>query len=455
IKTLNSKLEPVLSQLSISVLPKNSKNFHENQTIKSAFLLTPYIKGTIENPSYYFENSSQKKKEFLDLLLLNQGWSAYSLEEKIKEINPEELYKFESGFTVNGKIKWYPKGYNMGIMSKKGGLIASSEINENNQFSFENVFGYKNDSIKIALIKNKSPLVKPLKVSFIPDSTIINKFSFIPNNMNQNPIIKAEIVVSNEESSVSNFTKYPNVEVLKQVILKTVKSKRERTFYDDEMDLASKHRVIAAGFYQSIKVTERIQDNYLNLLHYFQNLGMVKGNCPDCYLKVRNAIISFAALDGQSQPKPILYIDDVILDEESQIEILESISMVDIDEILINRFGAGGGINAVGGILKIYRKKGNHKYYKYGKTLYKDLILLTGFDRATDYYKPMYNIYTEDAYNWSEIDWKNNLQTNEKGETIIKIPTNEFSNEFQFIINGFSEDGLLFNTVYKTGSMGF
>jgi len=39
--------------------------------------------------------------------------------------------------------------------------------------------------------------------------------------------------------------------------------------------------------------------------------------------------------------------------------------------------------------------------------------------------------------------------------TIIKIPVNNFSNKFQFIINGFSEDGLLFNTVYKTGSTGF
>ena len=33
----------------------------------------------------------------------------------------------------------------------------------------------------------------------------------------------------------------------------------------------------------------------------------------------------------------------------------------------------------------------------------------------------------------------------ENGEVFIKIPTNEFSNEYLFIINGFSENGLLFN----------
>ena len=44
---------------------------------------------------------------------------------------------------------------------------------------------------------------------------------------------------------------------------------------------------------------------------------------------------------------------------------------------------------------------------------------------------------------------------NAKGEVFIKIPTNEFSNEFQFIINGFSNEGLLFNTTYKTTKISF
>tara|TARA_R110001583_G_scaffold103863_3_gene251152 strand:+ start:39789 stop:42236 length:2448 start_codon:yes stop_codon:yes gene_type:complete len=452
VKTLNSKSAPISTQLSISVLPKNSKNFHENQTIKSAFLLTPYVKGNIENPSYYFENSNQKKKEFLDLLLLNQGWVAYSLEEKRKEINPIEFYKFESGFTVNGNIKSYPKGYNIGVLSKKGGLIASSEINEEHDFSFENVFNYKNDSLKITLIKNKSSLVKPLKVSFIADSTTINTFSFIPNRSNQNPVIKPISTTSNKESKVSNFNNYPNVEVLNQVVLKTVKSKRKRTFYDDEMDLASKHKVIAAGFYDNKKITEGMEDTYIHLLHYFQQLGMVKGNCPiNCALRLREARKSFMAPIA----KPVVYIDGVRIDEETHIEAFELTLMEDVDEILINRSGAGGGIDASGGIVKIYLKKANHKYYKYGKTLYKELISLTGFDKANNYFKPQYNIYTKEAYNWTEIDWKSNLQTNEKGEVIIKVPTNEFSNDFQFIINGFSDDGLLFNTVYKTGSTNF
>ena len=442
IKTININLKPAISQLSISVLPKNAKNFHDNQTIESAFLLTPYVKGEIENPSYYFENSTPTIKVDLDALLLNQGWSTYSLEEKIKEVNPIEHFKFESGFTLNGKIKWSPKGSTIGILSKNGGLDAYSEINNDRQFSFENMFVFKNDSIKVALIRDKKPLQKPTNVSFIKDTTSIKNFNFITNKLLQNPIIKAEINSEEEASNISNFNKYPNVEVLEQVVLKTVKSKRKRTFYDDEMDLASKHRIIASGFYDNHKVTEKMETSFVTPMHYLQSLGYVNNDI----IKLRHGVYSLIS----STPTRV-FIDDIEVEAKN----LKYMTMVDVDEILINRTGAGGGIEGAGGIVKIYLKKGNHKYYKYGNTLYKDLISLIGYDKATNYFNPQYDIYTQDAYNWTEIDWINNLQTNENGEVIIKIPTNEFSNEYQFIINGFSENGLLFNAIYKTGSNNF
>ncbi|MDV7186344.1 hypothetical protein R3X25_03545 [Lutibacter sp. TH_r2] len=450
IKTINSNLNPIASQLSISVLPNNSSNFKENQTIKSAFLLTPYVKGEIENPSYYFNHTNPTKTASLDLLLMNQGWSTYSLEEKMKEINPTELFKFESGFTLNGKLKWNPKGASIGILSDNGRLAAYSEINKidkNREFTFKNVFGFKNDTIKVTLINNKSTLSKPASISFSEDT--VKSYVFYKKKYSKNNTVKQEEESFNEVYSIVNQYNYPDVEVLKQVVLKNVKSKRKRTFYDDEMDIASRRRVIAAGFYDNHKVTERISENYLNLLHYFQQLGMVAGNCPNnCILKLRGGTYTFNK--GGRAISPNVFINDVRIDGESQIEMFQSTNMEDVDEILINRTGAGGGIEGVGGIVKIYLKKGDHKYYKYGKTLYQNLILKTGFDKASDYFEPQYNIYSKEAFNWSEITWINNMQTNVNGEAIIKIPKNAFSNDFQFIINGFSEQGLLFNAIYKT-----
>lgn len=463
LQTLNSNYKPVSAKLSISVLPKESKTFYENQTIKSAFLLSPYIKGKIENPSYYFRNNNLKEKEFLDLLMLNQGWSTYSLEEKIKKANPKKIIDFESGFTVKGSVKKIPKGYDIGMLSKENRLVDFSKFNEKKEFSFKNVFAYKSDNVKIAIIKKGQPLVKPPQISFIEDSLEIKNYKYLTINYTKpNYLVNSTSTSISENLNVINYKPSPNMEILDLIMLKTVVSKKEKTFYDKESELAHRHNVIASAFYQNKKVTELMETTFQTVFEYFISLGYIKHTNTDNYfISLRNARVTLfgANQNPDNTYPPKIYVDGVNLSRYERVELmqeLQELSMKDIDEILINKSGAGGGIDGSGGIIKIYLKKGNHRYYEeVGEKLYEELVLLTGFDRASDYYKPQYNIYSEDAYNWSEIDWKNNLQTNENGEVFIKIPKNEFSNEFQFIINGFSENGLLFYNNYKTGEASF
>ncbi len=455
IRTINSSFDPVSTQLSLSVLPKESKSFHENQTIKSAFLLTPYVKGNIENPAYYFKNGSVKETEYLDLLLLNQGWSTYSLEEKIKKVNPKKIVNFESGFDVKGSIKKIKKGYDIGMLSKENRLVDFSKLDEKKEFSFKNVYAYKGDNVKIALIKKGEPIVKPTQISFINDKPETKNYkSLIANYIKPDYVVRNNLIATSEDLTVNNYKLYPNIEVLDQIILKTVVSKKEKTFFDKENELAHNHTIIASSFYQNRKVTERMETTFQTVFEYFTSLGYIKQTYAGGYfISLRNARVTFVGknMNPDNTYPPKIYLDNTSLNRDGDIEMLKELSMKGIDEILINKSGAGGGIDGTGGIIKIYRKKGNHQYFEEAsENLYEELILLTGFDSATNYYKPQYNMYTKEAYNWSEIAWENKLQTNENGEVIIKIPTNEFSNEYQFIINGFSENGLLFNTNYKT-----
>ena len=158
--------------------------------------------------------------------------------------------------------------------------------------------------------------------------------------------------------------------------------------------------------------------------------------------------------DGTFPPR--IFIDDIMQSRDNTIEILKELSMRHVDEILINRSGAGGGADGTGGMIRIYLKKGDHQYFgSDSKKLYESLVLLTGFDKSKEYYKPQYNIYSKEIYNWTEIDWKYSIVTNELGEAIIKIPKDSFSDEFLFIVNGFSTNGLLFHDIYDSGNEGF
>ena len=465
IQTINSDHKPIPSQLSISMLPKDSKAYHETQNIKTAFLLSPYIKGQIENPSYYFKNSNSKENEFLDLLLLNQGWIAYSLEEKIKELNPNEKFHFESGFTINGKIKYVPKGYDIGIISKKNNLVATSAFNENKEFSFENIFAYKHDSIKLALYKIGKPLVKPSQIILKNYIEKEQNYSALTNKFNPYPIIEKKFAPIKENMSLSNSPRYPNIVQFDEIILKNVKSKRKETIYDLELNMASEHHILDPDFYKSKKVTQQMENRNVNLFDYFERLGYITNknswltNASDFYITLGRGPVTVhnKTSNPDGTMPPTIFIDDTPISNYNVLALFKDMNMSFVDEILINKSGAGGGSSGGGGIIKIYTKKGTHKYFgeEENINLYENLILLTGFDRANEYYRPFYNVYTKNTYNWTEINWENSVKSNEKGEIFIKIPTNEFSNELQFIINGFSEGGLLFYNNYKTGEASF
>tara|TARA_R110002073_G_scaffold279026_1_gene442938 strand:+ start:197797 stop:200271 length:2475 start_codon:yes stop_codon:yes gene_type:complete len=461
IQTIDPNYSAVSAQLSISILPADAKNYKETQNIKSAFLLSPYLKGTIENPAYYFKNEKPKEKEFLDLLILNQGWSAYTLAAKINKINPKEQFAFESGFTIDGALKRYPKGYDIGLLSKKNELAAFSPISKENKFSFENIYAYKNDSIKIALIKKNQPLVKPTDVSFIEPPKDLKHFSSL--------IEQHYHVEKTEPSQVSKaeneYNFYPTSELLDEIILKAGSAQnKEATIYDLELNLASKRNMISSASYKGKKVTKQMETNYQTLFDYFRSLGYIKPSISDkiasYYISLRNGPATMIDLGGNANPDgtfpPRVFVNNIMLNRFNNIEILEQLSMKDVDEILVNPSGAGGGADGTGGMIRIYLKEGNHQYFGDGvKKLYQNLILNTGFDRAKTYYTPQYNTLTKEAFNWVEIDWINALKTDKNGTAILKVPTNKFTANFQFVVNGISDDGLLFHTIYKTGANGF
>jgi len=87
---------------SVSVMAIDSSYFFstnlDRSTIVSYFLLQSDIKGRVENPSYYFENTMNLTE--LDYLMLTQGWTNY----KYKEDKKPRLFKAEKGLEIKGTI---------------------------------------------------------------------------------------------------------------------------------------------------------------------------------------------------------------------------------------------------------------------------------------------------------------------------------------------------------------
>ena len=104
IKIQSQDIKQFLKKVSLSVLPQNSIAYNHTNNILSTFYLKPYVKGFIENPSYYFKSVTQRKKNEFDLLLLTQGWSRYDWKD-ITLKSPINKFDFEQGLVLEALVK--------------------------------------------------------------------------------------------------------------------------------------------------------------------------------------------------------------------------------------------------------------------------------------------------------------------------------------------------------------
>ena len=88
-----------LASASVVVIPKE---LGKDQNIWNYFMLSSELRGTIEKPSFYFEDTDLVKPDELDNLLLTQGWRGYAFNTALDEEQMNVLPEFALG--VEGAV---------------------------------------------------------------------------------------------------------------------------------------------------------------------------------------------------------------------------------------------------------------------------------------------------------------------------------------------------------------
>ena len=143
--------ENLTGSYSLSVVDDQLGNteFIQEPNIRSAFLLSPEIKGKINNPNYYMDIHRPGVRSKLDLLLLTQGWRNYSY---LKEINWEEqMQKPRNQEIISGILLRQPFGKEMETTAGHinvyyGGSSIYIPVNENGRFAFNPEYDLKYNS---------------------------------------------------------------------------------------------------------------------------------------------------------------------------------------------------------------------------------------------------------------------------------------------------------------------
>jgi hypothetical protein len=98
---------PARGHFSVSVItgPKSSFEYKDEQTIKSYILLTSDLKGFIEQPNFYFSDTTFFSRNNLDVLMLTQCYTHFTWKEILNFRDPQALYQPETFLTIKGMVK--------------------------------------------------------------------------------------------------------------------------------------------------------------------------------------------------------------------------------------------------------------------------------------------------------------------------------------------------------------
>ncbi len=391
------------NNISISVLPKETKSYNYKETIASYLLVKPYINSSIENPSYYFSEVTPKKIYDLDNLLITQGWSSYDWN-TIFNNPPDYNYNFENGisFSVRNNdptiknLLLYPNDYSK---SEIINLNSGESIFERNNF-----FLFEEEKIRIGKVKANGKVAKPnLTVNFYPSSipplqiSLKNNFSSEQQSklfLNTNNIIDFEETEKLDEVFIIKKKKYSKIEKIKNTSLGKI----------EEFDEKKKR------FY-------RYFGNYINTQGFIvdESPSYQAQNDRTVFFRISNRNPIFP-----NNTIPTIYLDNVLL---TTFDILQNFKLDIVDYIEINKTGLGSGIKGGAGVIKIFTDPyKSNSYSSKTKKAYREYQVPLTFSTPKRFYIPKYKSYEDNLFKeYGVIDWLPLLSIDEKGLVNFKI----------------------------------
>jgi len=411
------------NSLSISVLPEGTKSYMPNHNILSAFYLKPYLKGDLENGSYYFSESDTRKIDYdVDLLMLTQGWGKFDWS-SIYNTTPKLLVEHERGFTINGKInnRNEKKENQILIKSEETGLFEIVEIQEDDTFIVKNVYLLDSSLVSYSLINDKnSKIYKPsIYTNILPvrsHSNLNTDYSYLN--------------FKSVQQGISDFEEFIlDAEILDTVNLKGYRSKLEIPRW--ELRVNDKY----------VEVTDELAQRYLYVTDYIAQNGFLVyyDDFNEFYIKNR---LPFSL--GGELLSPLIYFNGFPNGTPRQLEYLY---MHDLESIVINKLGLGYGGRGGGGVIKIQtRTKPRGQIFR--ETV-REIITTNGFTKEKEFYAPKYTSYLNDGFkNYGVIDWISDISIKQNGIASFKV-LNTMQPKISLFIEGITVDGKLISEVIE------
>lgn len=420
--SLNLNDNTVAQNISVSVLPAESRAYNQKTNIFSEFLLKPYVKGYIENPAYYFKEVNRRKEYDLDLLLLTQGWSRYNWD-NIFNNSPNPVFDFENGLTLIGNfntddIDKYPAFF---IDRSKYHKPRVFDL-ENSGFKVPGVFYESNEKVEIQLIKKsgktKTQSVYARTLAKITSDSLNDTHFYTPN------------IVADNFPDFNYELEDPETVLLDEVEI-IGKSKEKQKRYNDYISRKN-----------DLDIDLEIATKLPFVTDILRRKGFDVNDDTPGVVKIfsrRRSSLSY-------QQSPIVYFDDTRLYDN--FDFLYQMRSSEVERIVVEPFGVSEGSRGAAGVIRIWSRKGSifGDLERERTKVFIDNSM--GYVPVKKYYSPKYQ-YSGSLFRYfGVVHWEPTLVTDKAGKVSFKI-LNTGLKEVSLFIEGMSKNGSLISTVKK------
>lgn len=437
----NNEITNSANTLSVSVLPIRTNSFH-HQNIVSQFFLQNYLKGYVEKAHYYFQEITPKKTFELDMLLITQGWSSYDWN-TIFNNPPDYDFDYESGisYTINSSDDFDKQLMIFPTLNHPMKLVTLTK--DDNSYTASGLFPINNEEVRIRQINANGKITKPdLYIQFDPIK--------IPEiSMGLKPLIIDSANRQLQQIDMSIAASFNQIERLDEVLITKKKdyTKIEKlnnrsvgTVEEMDADMVRRYRTLDRylrdkGFF--------VQNSNNNNLGDFVILNNTINSFRDRF--VENEYLAGKGLSpeiGQEASSiPIVYLDDVILGQN--LNMLQNMSLEDIEWIEVNKSGVGGGLRAGGAGLIRIKTRPTFRNDNNTENVYASYEIPLKFNVPKTFYVPEYTAYDSDFFKeFGVIDWFPNMKLDDKGQLNLKITNNQIR-EFKVFVEGMVDDAFV------------
>ncbi len=405
----------VNGNFSVSVINESNMPYddsHEN-TILSNLLLTSDLKGYVEEPNYYFADTSIKASKNLDVLMLTQGYRKFEWKRIINNTYPTIAYQPEKALEITGKVtNLLNKPINNGtitLIPSGGSSIISTVSDDQGIFHFENLIFP--DTIHFVLSAVKANGKNTTKITWLKDKELpVSEFK--PANLLTDTLMN--VYIQNAEKSHNEAFNNGKGLMLKEVKIKAIKLD---TKYHTES-------LAGAG-------------NADQVLHA-DEIGKIQGPLSTSLIgRLRGVTFN------HGQVNMLVILDGADMGPGFDLDFL-TVNSIETIEVLKNANASIYGMEGGNGVLVITTKKGGGLNAKDIASVGVLPITPGGFYKAREFYAPKFeHIDTNDKHKdlRATIYWNPIIKTDKNGYANFQYYNTDAPGNYKLIIEGIDENG--------------